>query len=126
MIETAKKMIGNGQQTSLAAVKNGLSMDDIVRAVKENDEFTSTLVTEIAGVHGWVINELNVLFNPQKIIVAGPVTELGDLFIGSVREAAGKYSSDDPGVEIAYSMLGKFNGALGAAALALHQWKPVR
>jgi hypothetical protein len=28
--------------------------------------------------------------------------------------------------EIAHSTMGEFSGALGAAALAVHEWRPVR
>jgi len=42
----------------------------------------------------------------------------------SVKAALRDYETDIP--MILNSTMGEFNGALGAAALAVHQWKPAR
>jgi len=51
---------------------------------------------------------------------------LGDLFITTVRETARELGGDRRDHVIVNSTLGQYNGAVGAAALALHQWKPQR
>jgi hypothetical protein len=67
-------------------------------------------------------------FLPSRVILAGPLTLLGDSLLeplrASVKEVLCDYEADIP--VILNSTMGEFNGALGAAALAVHQWKPAR
>ncbi len=126
MIATAEQAVAQGRKTLLADVKGEFSFDDIARAAQQGDAYARSLTQEAARAHGWAINELNTLFDPQKIVFAGPLAELGELFLGPVREAVTQWNGAAPEVEITGSTLGKYNGALGAAALALHQWKPKR
>ena len=70
--------------------------------------------------------QLYALFDPQKIIFTGPLAELGERFLTPIRAAAAQWGGEKPVVDITGSALGTYNGALGAAALALHQWKPKR
>jgi glucokinase len=121
MIESAQRAIDRGQKTSLAAMKGELTIEDIADAMRAGDAFALSLIEGAARVHGRVVSELSVLFDPQKIIFAGPLAELGEAFLEPVRK-----SVTETDVEITSSTLGRYNGALGAAALALHQWKPKR
>ena len=77
---------------------------------------------------GWVICQIDAAFNPEKIILAGPLVTLGDALLEPLRKAVAGFCSQPhqaPPV-VVDSDLGSFNGALGAAALALHEWKPKR
>jgi len=126
ILAAAKRGLKRGETTSLADVQDELTIDDVLAAVREGDEFTSSLVSAVGRVHGWLAHQLDQLFDPEKIIFAGPLADLGDRFLAMVRETACQLG--DPGHEpaIASSTLGQYNGAVGAAALALHQWKPKR
>jgi N-acetylglucosamine repressor len=73
-----------------------------------------------------VLSQLNLAFNPAKIILAGAITKLGDDFLARLRNQIAQFSNSPEVPNIVNSTLGDFNGALGAAALAVHQWKPVR
>jgi len=126
MIETAQHAIERGKHTSLAERKDELSIEDIAQAAEDGDAFASSLIQTAARVHGWVASELSALFDPQKIIFAGPLAELGETFLTPLREAVAQWNGATPQVEIVVSTLGRYNGALGAAALALHEWKPKR
>lgn len=126
VLGVAQRSRESRQKTSLAAIKGELSAGDLFQAVRAGDAFAGSLIRSLASVHGWVVCQLCALFDPQKIILTGPLTELGDLFLNPVREAAAQWGGAKPTVEITGSALGTYNGALGAAALALHQWKPKR
>ncbi len=121
ILAAAQRAIGSGRKTSLPKSKGELTFDDIVQAVQAGDALARSLIEDAARVHGWAVGELVALFDPQKIIFAGPLAELGEAFLAPVRKAAAV-----DGVEITASTLGRYNGALGAAALALHQWRPQR
>jgi len=121
MLATAQQAVDGGRRTLLAKVRGELTFDDIVSAVRAGDTFARALIEDAARIHGWVISELSALFDPQKIIIAGPLAELGEAFLAPVRKTVAEAD-----LEITASTLGRYNGALGAAALALHQWRPHR
>lgn len=102
------------------------TIEDVLAAARAGDELACSLVRAAGRVHGWVAHQVNELFNPEKIIFAGPLAEAGDLFLSPVREMAGELGSAGRDAVIVNSSLGRYNGAVGAAALALHQWKPTR
>jgi len=82
----------------------------------------------VAQTLGWVVCQVNALFNPQMFILAGSLVMLGDALLGPLRQAIRQFCPEalqQPPL-VVNSELGEFNGALGAAALALHEWKPKR
>lgn len=97
-------------------------LEDIVsmRAI-ENGSFENA-----ARMLGLALAQLNYAFNPEKIILAGAITAFGQPFADQVKQGMSHFSDSLPAPNIVNSSLGDFNGALGAAALAVHHWKPVR
>ncbi len=126
ILAAAQRGLQRGQRTSLAAAKDELTIDHILAAARQGDEFASSLIAAVGRIHGWVAHQLDQLFDPERIIFAGALADLGELFMGTVRETAGQLADPGHQPEIAASTLGQYNGAVGAAALALHQWKPKR
>jgi predicted NBD/HSP70 family sugar kinase len=126
IVAAAQRSVDDGEKTALADVKGELAIDDVLAAAHDGDKFALSLVRAVGCVHGWVAHQVNELFNPEKIIFAGPLADLGDLFLTSAREMARKLGDADRDLVIVNSTLGQYNGAVGAAALALHQWKPKR
>ncbi len=126
IVAAAQRGRERGETTSLTAVEDELTIDDVLAAVRDSDEFASSLMSAVGRVHGWVAHQLDQLFDPEKIIFAGPLADLGDPFLATVRETAHQLGDAGHEPAIASSTLGRYNGAVGAAALALHQWKPRR
>lgn len=114
------------EATSLADVEGDLAIEDVLAAASSGDPFALSLVRAVGQVHGWVAHQFDRLFDPEKIIFAGPLADLGDLFLAAVRETARQLGDAGREPTIASSTLGRYNGAVGAAALAMHQWKPRR
>jgi glucokinase len=85
--------------------------DDIARAVVQ----TSGRYLGIAAAS--VIN----LFNPDRLILGGPLAAAGPVFLDAVREEARRRALAVPfaAVQICPSALGSDAGAIGAAALVL-------
>jgi predicted NBD/HSP70 family sugar kinase len=77
---------------------------------------------------GQAVSQLIFALNPAQVILAGPLTLLGGTLLDPLRERVaqllGAADADVP--VIVSSTMGEYNGALGAAALAVHQWKPAR
>jgi glucokinase len=67
-------------------------------------------------------------FDPKKIILAGPLTLLGENLLQPLRAVADSLTPAETRrqAEIVNSNMGEYIGALGAAALAVHEWKPAR
>jgi N-acetylglucosamine repressor len=126
IVAAAQRGRQDGRKTSLTGIAGDVTIDDVLAAARQGDEFSGQLVRAAARLHGWVAHQLDQLFDPQQIIFAGPLAESDDLFLATVRETARQL--DDTGREpvVVNSPLGRYNGAVGAAALALHRWKPKR
>jgi hypothetical protein len=58
-------------------------------------------------------------------VLAGVLTEFGDLFLSRLNQELAAFAPLAGAPKVVNSTLGRFNGALGAAALAVHEWKPV-
>ncbi|MDQ3622938.1 MAG: ROK family transcriptional regulator [Verrucomicrobiota bacterium] len=108
-----------------ATAKTGMNFAGLRAAAESGDRKILNVLARAAQVHGWAIHQLQLLFDPQRIILVGPLAELGSAFLDPLIEAVRHHSTAAP-TEIVSSTLGQFSGAFGAAALALHHWKPAR
>jgi glucokinase len=126
MVGAAERAVADGRKTVLAAIRRPMVIDDLIDAMRQGDAWAASLLRAVARVHGWVVYQLKELFDPEKIIFAGPLTGLGELYLAPVRQSAREWSGAGLAIEIENSTLGPYSGTIGAAALALHQWKPQR
>jgi len=108
----------------LAAEGEEFRVEHWVKAAQEGDEMVRILLDRVAKKLGLVISQLNRAFNPGKIILAGAFPALGGIFLDRLRECFQEASRSADLPPLAVSDLGEFNGAIGAAALAVHKWKP--
>jgi glucokinase len=117
-----------GARSRLTAPVDSLSLAEVVRAAGLGDELVLRALARQARVLAGAAFQMALLFNPQKIIVGGPMTQFGDHLLAPLRDEIRRLDRHGfcATLEITCSALGLFNGALGAAALALHQWKPDR
>ena len=96
-----------------------------LEAAKKGEARAITAMREAAAIHGWAISQMVQLVDPELVILAGPLTTLGDAYLHAVKEFMDAFEGPyHPGVPIRNSALGEMAGAVGAAALALERWKP--
>src|SRR5262249_54332723 len=116
------------RSSSLHGKKGELSIADVVEAANQGDEAVVAVLDNIGQTLGWALCQMNKLLNPEKIIIAGSLVALAEHLLTPVRKAAGRLCSipQEHAPAVVTSELGPFNGALGAAALALHEWTPKR
>jgi len=94
-------------------------------AALAGDTQALTAMREAAAMHGWAISQMVQLADPEMVVLAGPLTALGDVYLDAVSKVAHQFASTyAPAVPILISELGEFAGAVGAAALALERWRP--
>jgi glucokinase len=108
-----------------AATKTEMDLVALRAAAEAGQRKVLHVLERAADFHGWAIHQLQLLFDPRRVILVGPLAELGSAFLDPLSEAVRRHSPEvQP--EVVNSTLGEFSGAFGAAALALHQWKPAR
>ncbi|HWF17691.1 MAG TPA: ROK family transcriptional regulator [Verrucomicrobiae bacterium] len=115
-------------KTMLSAHPLPLKFADVVRAAQQRDALTTQILAVAAETLGQAVSQLVLTLNPSKVILAGPLTLLGDTLLHPLRHRAEELlqasGADLPA--IVNSTMGEYSGALGAAALGVHEWKPTR
>ncbi|HEY1788333.1 MAG TPA: ROK family transcriptional regulator [Verrucomicrobiae bacterium] len=115
-----------GKKTLLSRREGALNFADVLDAAKQRDHLTLEIIGVAAETLGWAVSELSYALNPSRVILAGPLTLLGETMLQPLRECAQELlqesGADVPA--IVNSTMGEYSGALGAAALAVHEWKP--
>lgn len=96
-----------------------IGMHDIIEAAKNDDVLSIDLITSIGEKLGRGISVLINLFNPELVVIGGPLSEVGDYLMLPIRTALNKYSlrlvTRDTTLRL--STLGDTAGVLGAALL---------
>jgi predicted NBD/HSP70 family sugar kinase len=101
-------------------------LEVLLQAALAGEKLVLGFLDQVAQVFGLVLNQLNCAFNPEKIILAGAFTVFGDIFLKRLEQNLDIFAPPGGAPRVANSQLGPFNGAIGAAALAVHQWKPAQ
>jgi predicted NBD/HSP70 family sugar kinase len=85
-----------------------------------------SILKQAAEELGRTICQISQLLNSELFIIGGPLATLEDVFLNPIREVVERLTPRLHGrvPQIEASQVGEFAGALGAAALALHQWSP--
>jgi len=100
------------------------SVAQVLKSAENGDEGVKSLLERMARTLGLVIGQMSRAFNPGKIILAGAFQSFGSAFLERLKTCYHETSRSADLPPLAVSDLGEFNGAIGAAALAVHQWKP--
>lgn len=115
-------------KTVLTAHSGPLKFSDVVRAAQQRDVLTAQILGVAAEALGQAVSQLALTLNSSKVILTGPITLLGDTLLHPLRARAEEllHSSGAVLPTIVNSTMGEYSGALGAAALGVHEWKPAR
>jgi glucokinase len=97
----------------------------LLAAAADGDPPARAVVERSAALHGWLVHQLALLLDPERVIIAGPLVE-ADVYLDALHRAAVRLGGPALGGRVVRSRLGAQAGALGAAALAFHHWRPRR
>jgi len=116
------------EKSLLSAHEQPLAFADIVRASAQRDRLTVEVVEVAADALGWAVAQLALALNPAQVILAGPLTLLGETLLDPLRQRAEEILRTAGGSvpAIVNSTMGEYSGAVGAAALAVDAWQPTR
>lgn len=107
---------------ALSATRKNPDFAGLLTAVRAGDPAALRAIERAAAFHGAALRHVHLLLEPQRIIVVGPLAELGSALLEPlVAGVGGQFDGAPP--KIVLSTFGEFGGALGAATLAVHRWK---
>lgn len=112
-------------ETDAAQSTADVPTKDLVLAAHAGDREVLAVLDGAAQTFGLALNQLSCAFNPELVIMAGGFTAFGDLFLEPLNKHLAAFAPLAGPPKVVNSTLGTFNGALGAAALAVHEWKPL-
>jgi N-acetylglucosamine repressor len=120
--------IRQGERTSVTVKRNRIAAEELVAAALNGDELVVDAVWQAGQIVGKVVAQITLVLNPEKVILAGPLGQLEDAFVQSVREAVQQFSRPPHASApvVTGTALGVFGGALGGASLVAQRWEPPR
>ncbi len=112
-----------GSNTCLAAKIDAgeeITMNDLIEAIHKEDMLTIELLEEVGVNLGKGIAGLINIFNPELVIIGGPLAETGEYLLLPVKSAVKKYSLNmvSRDTQIKLTKLGNTAGVLGACLLS--------
>lgn len=117
--------VQRGTSTTLKLYRGRVTLDELLRAAQESDPLVLRSLHDAAEAVGRVIAQCSLLLNPDRVVIAGPLAELTEAFLEPISRSVDLYAVPQHAKkpEIVASSFGDYGGALGAAALAVHQWR---
>ncbi|PQO26348.1 hypothetical protein C5Y96_20115 [Blastopirellula marina] len=128
ILDRLARQITSGAKCAVPLKRNRVALEDMVTAAENEEALVLDVLQLAASVVGRVIAQISLLLNPEMVIVAGPLARLTAAFLEPIRQVVYPLSNTKHAraPRIVASEFDMHGGALGAAALAVHQWKPLR
>ena len=100
--------------------QEGITLDDILNAVKEEDVLAIEVIEEIGSTLGRAIAGLINIFNPELVVIGGKVASAEDYLLLPIKSAIQKHSLNmiNKDTTIKLSKLGDKGGPIGACMLS--------
>lgn len=116
----ARERIAHGEESSLSTLRDKVSTEQIVKAAQAGDALAIDVLADAGAYVGMAVANLVHIFNPQRIIIGGGVSNAGELLFDPIRKAAKQRTMPvyHGTFDIVPAELGDDVGLLGAAALA--------
>ena len=121
----ARELVAKGGGSALVAAAGGdpgaVTGNDVGTAAAQGDADARSLLVQYAENVALGLAGLANILDPECIVIAGGLVELGPLLFGPLREAFGRHVEGvdyRPVVAIVPAQLGERAGAVGAAVLA--------
>ncbi|WP_455383128.1 ROK family transcriptional regulator [Salinispira pacifica] len=101
-----------------------VNLDSLFRAYREGDPFAEEIIEDIIKWFAIGLNNVIMVYDPEKIILQGIYSEAGPRFLEMLRAKINQMSLPyiDRSAEIVFSALGRERGVLGAANFVLSRF----
>lgn len=116
----ANERLRNGVESVLQSHEGEVTAKEVVEAAQQGDRLALELLNEAGAYIGLALTNLVHIFNPQRFVFGGGVSNAGDLLFEPIRRALKRRTipSYHDTFDIVPAELGDNVGLLGAAALA--------
>lgn len=125
MLDEVGERLARGESSLLGKPGDLPSVAALVEGADGGDELARSIVERGASTHGWIVHQLVLLLDPERVIIAGPLAE-SSVYLDTLQRATTRLAGPTVAARVVRSTLGDFAGARGAAALAFHHWRPRR
>ncbi|WP_052851240.1 ROK family transcriptional regulator [Streptomyces avicenniae] len=100
-----------------------LTMHRVVQLAREGDPGCRRVIADIGRHIGTGVAQLCNLLNPSRVVLGGDLAEAGEIALGPIRDAVGRYAipSAGGGLSLVTGALGGRAEVLGALALVLRE-----
>jgi predicted NBD/HSP70 family sugar kinase len=114
---------GSPALAELVRQKGQLSAVDVGQASRNGDAAANAIIQRAGNLIGQMLASVVNFFNPSHVFIGGGVTQIGPLFLASVRQSVYQRSLalSTRHLEIQYTPLGSQAGLTGTGALAMQQ-----
>ena len=125
----ARSRISAGARSSILDLAGGdvekVNAEVVHRAAQEGDSLAMELIARTGMYVGIGLANLINIFNPERIVIGGGLSNIGDMLLEpAYREAERRsFKQSFRGVRFFRAELGRNSGVLGAAAFAHEEWK---
>ncbi len=123
ILTTAAERLQRGESSVLAANGAPLTDANFFSALRLADPLALELVQRVAVMHGWMIHHLVMVLDPDILVLAGPLLD-SPVYLEHLQAVCREIGGESLSSSVVPSTLGPYAGALGAAAIAVHNWKP--
>ena len=124
MAREAVRRMDAGEISSLSMISGELTAEAIGAAAVSGDDLANSVIANAGRNIGLGVATLLTLFNPQRVVIGGGVSQLGERIFEPIRASAAKYVCDPAfleGVDVVPAHFGGDVGLVGAGALVLTQ-----
>lgn len=127
MIKRARREIAEGASSIIKTIVNGdinkISIDTVLKAAQQGDQFAIGLLSNIGEHLGRGIAILIHLFNPELIIIGGELTNAENYITDPIQQNLNKYTIAKirRDAQIITSELGENAGLMGTVALVMNK-----
>lgn len=123
-VATEAAQAGESQALADCLKQNGrLTAVDVGQASRSGDAAANAIIQKAGSLIGQMLASVVNFFNPSHVFIGGGVTQIGPLFLASVRQSVYHRSLalSTRHLEIQYTPLGGQAGLVGAGALAMQE-----
>jgi predicted NBD/HSP70 family sugar kinase len=123
MLDEAGERLARGEASLLGKPGDLPGVAALLEAAGAGDPLARSIVERAAYIHGWIVHQLVLLLDPERVVIAGPLAE-SPFYLDTLHAATTRLAGPAIASRVVRSTLGAFAGARGGAALAFHHWRP--
>jgi predicted NBD/HSP70 family sugar kinase len=127
LLELAQEEVQKGTVSQLTTrFKNNphtMMPFDIINSARKGDELSISLLNKISTNLAWGLSILIQLYNPELIVLNGPLTQASQYVRIPLKQALNQYCLENisSNVKIEISEMGEHSGLLGVAVMVFQQ-----